>query len=70
MVAMILLAFCPRLQPGEHCVHYSHGGTRVRSVAHIQDALSLAADKSVDWMHKHLRFSLLSSAWTNGKDWM
>ena len=26
MVAMVLLALSPRLQPGEHCLHYSHGG--------------------------------------------
>ena len=26
MVAMVLLALSPRLQPGEHYLHYSHGG--------------------------------------------
>jgi hypothetical protein len=26
MVAMVLLALSPRLQPGEHHLHYSHGG--------------------------------------------
>ena len=26
MVAMVLLALSSRLQPGEHHLHYSHGG--------------------------------------------
>ena len=51
MVAMVLLALSSRLQPGERLLLYSHGGTRVRSVTHIQDGFYFVAGESVDWMY-------------------
>ena len=56
MVALVLLTLSSRLQPGERLRLYSHGGTRVRSVTHIQDGFCFVAGESVDWMYKHLAF--------------
>jgi hypothetical protein len=44
MVAMVLLALSSRLQPGEHDLHYSHGGRKsihseqffaIREIVHL-----------------------------------
>jgi hypothetical protein len=38
MVALVLLALSSRLQPGEHYLHYSHGG---RESIHSEEFFSI-----------------------------
>jgi hypothetical protein len=48
MVAMELLALSSRLQPGEHCLHYSHRGREsIHIVLHVS-ACGLSA-LSMPW---------------------